>query len=176
MHDTGCLPGRCFAQAIGTLGKHDRQSVTQRVYNNGSTSSPHEPESQEEKRQQRRMRRVARAVEPEVLARHMLLPEDDVIRAQDIPERLQAAAKFGPTVFDVDACAQCVSASSLGPASHALSFHACARLVKACCRGLQKPAHVFAPVAPLSHHVCMRQRPAWQTHTHYFSRPSRAPI
>ncbi len=35
------------------------------------------------------MRKVTEAVEPEVMARAMLRPEDDVIRATDLPEREQ---------------------------------------------------------------------------------------
>ncbi|CAL8470742.1 g10284 [Coccomyxa elongata] len=43
----------------------------------------------EERRQQRAIRKVTEAVEPEVMARAMLRPEDDVIRATDLPEREQ---------------------------------------------------------------------------------------
>ena len=50
------------------------------------------------------MQKVARAVEPGVLAKHMLRPEDDRIRATDIPERLQAQAALGPSHFDAAEC------------------------------------------------------------------------
>ena len=63
---------------------------------------------QEAAAQRRALQRVARAVEPEVLARHMLRPEDDAVRSTDVPERLQMDGITGAPNFIMDDCAQCV--------------------------------------------------------------------
>ncbi|KAK9807078.1 hypothetical protein WJX73_001549 [Symbiochloris irregularis] len=73
---------------------------------------------QEARRRQRKLKRVARAVEPEVLARHMLLPSDDIIRSTDLPERLQGPANLSPEHFDIDACATWVVSYLMGDMRH----------------------------------------------------------
>ncbi len=54
------------------------------------------------------MRKVTEAVEPELMARAMLRPEDDVIRATDLPEREQLRPPIPLDNPDHRACAECV--------------------------------------------------------------------
>lgn len=61
------------------------------------------------------MRKVTGAVEPEVMARAMLRPEDDVIRATDLPEREQLRPPVAPDNVDHRICAECAP-SPLQPA------------------------------------------------------------
>jgi hypothetical protein len=63
---------------------------------------------QEEKQRRRAMNRVVEAIEPELMARHMLRPEDDRVRQTDIPERELMDPLLAPGDFDLASCAQCV--------------------------------------------------------------------
>ncbi len=62
--------------------------------------------AQEERARARALRRVNATVEPGVLASAMLRPEDDAIRAADLPEREQLRAAPAPELPDHDACAR----------------------------------------------------------------------
>jgi len=65
---------------------------------------------QAQRERERAQRRVNEAVEPELMARAMLRPEDDDIRAVDLPERLQMAPVPLPDDPDWHACARCARA------------------------------------------------------------------
>lgn len=65
---------------------------------------------QAQRERERAQRRVNEAVEPELMARAMLRPEDDDIRAVDLPERLQMAPVPLPDDPDWHACARCAAA------------------------------------------------------------------
>ncbi|BDA45673.1 Transcription elongation factor SPT6 [Coccomyxa sp. Obi] len=73
----------------------------------------------EERRQQRAMRKVTEAVEPEVMARAMLRPEDDVIRATDLPEReqLRPLIALGSAEHSHRACAEWIHEHLVGALS-----------------------------------------------------------
>eukprot|EP00884_Botryococcus_braunii_P001188 jgi/Botrbrau1/1106/Bobra.0162s0007.1 len=62
----------------------------------------------EERQRIKNLKKVRAAIEPQLMARHMLLPEDDRVRQTDIPERelLDPLLKGEP--FDIDSCAQWV--------------------------------------------------------------------
>ncbi len=64
---------------------------------------------QAQRERDRAQQRVNEAVEPETLARAMLRPEDDEVRAVDLPERIQAAPVPMPVDPDWAACAKCVT-------------------------------------------------------------------
>jgi hypothetical protein len=68
------------------------------------------PPAQAQRERERAQRRVNEAVEPELMARAMLRPEDDDIRAVDLPERLQMAPVPLPDDPDWHACARCARA------------------------------------------------------------------
>ena len=52
------------------------------------------------------MNKVVEAIEPEVMARHMLRPEDDRVRQTDIPERELQEPLLAQGDYDIGACAQ----------------------------------------------------------------------
>jgi hypothetical protein len=62
--------------------------------------------AQEERVKQRALRRVVETVEPELMARHYMLPEDDQIRGLDLPEREQLTRGQDPQDSDLTACAK----------------------------------------------------------------------
>jgi hypothetical protein len=63
-------------------------------------------DGQEEKLRRRQMNKVVEAIEPEVMARHMLRPEDDRVRQTDIPERELQEPLLAQGDYDIGACAQ----------------------------------------------------------------------
>jgi hypothetical protein len=52
------------------------------------------------------MRKVTEAVEPEIMERAMLRPEDDIIRSTDLPEREQLLRAPLPEKVDHKQCAE----------------------------------------------------------------------
>ena len=65
---------------------------------------------QEERQRAKALKKVNATVEPEVMARAMLRPEDDAIRATDTPEREQLRSAPAPETVDHDECARCAHA------------------------------------------------------------------
>lgn len=68
------------------------------------------------------MKRVEAAIEPQLMARHMLLPEDDRVRQTDVPERELLDPLLQGDPLDLDACAQCVTRVTFLRTLSALQF------------------------------------------------------
>ena len=60
----------------------------------------------QEEQEARRQRKVTEKIEPGVMAKHFMRPEDEAIRAQDMPERQQLATIRLQTIPDWRECAE----------------------------------------------------------------------
>ena len=60
----------------------------------------------QEEQEARRQRKVTEKIEPGVMAKHFMRPEDEAIRAQDMPERQQLATIRLQTTPDWRECAE----------------------------------------------------------------------
>jgi len=58
------------------------------------------PYSQEEKRAKRAFEKLAGKIEPGMMAKHFMRPEDNTIRTTDVPEREQAYRGPDPASMD----------------------------------------------------------------------------
>ena len=59
----------------------------------------------QEEQEARKQRKVTEKIEPGVMAKHFMRPEDEAIRAQDMPERQQLATIRLQTAPDWRECA-----------------------------------------------------------------------
>jgi hypothetical protein len=111
---------------------------------------------QEERQQQRALRRVNATVEPEVLARAMLRPEDDAIRATDLPEREQLRAAPAPDEADHDACARwgAFPSSRVGVHARALCAGSAATTQNRCRGGPRRVRQVGGVLIIMHGHAC----------------------
>ena len=60
----------------------------------------------QEEQEAQRQRKVTEKIEPGVMAKHFMRPEDEAIRAQDMPERQQLATIRLQTAPDWRECAE----------------------------------------------------------------------